>query len=190
MVQCGAIVPLERVSPGTVYVRIRSLGRAFTDFTQWHHSSYSAFCSNLGDYWTNAKMGRCWNAEAIHGMAADLSAVWNDFAWNLDEEIQFVKTAAIRTYAKLKSAALIAADKSGSMDDMTPVMCTFASNISHREHLLRDGIDRAIETFKADLDSLRTDTLSSAKSAFIGRLMENTYHAANMEYGKPALSST
>jgi uncharacterized protein (DUF2252 family) len=50
---------------------------------------------------------------------------------------------------------------------------------------MRCGIDQAMESFVSDLRSLRADTLTGARTAFIGKLMEATYHAANMEHGKP-----
>jgi hypothetical protein len=163
---------------------------SFANIMQWHHSSYAAFCSKLGEHSTDARKDLCWNAEAIEHMATDLPTVWSSFVLDLDTEIQRINTAAIETYARIGSAASAAADRSRLRNDTRPAMRTFASNVSHRKHLMRGDISQAMETFEADLESLRIDTLSSAKTAFIGKLLEDTYHAANMEYGKPAFRST
>jgi hypothetical protein len=134
---------------------------------------------------------RCWNEEAIQGMTTDLSTVWDRFAVDLYAELEHVNTTAVQMYAKLlEIAASSALRNSGATDDIGSAMRTLASNLLHREHLMRYSIDLVTETFESNISSLRADTLSSVRTAFIGKLIEGTYHAANMEYGNFALSST
>lgn len=123
-------------------------------------------------------------------MTTDLSAVWDSFAVDIDTETESVNTAVVQTYAKvLEIAAPLAENRSIAIDDIGPAMRTFSSNLLHREHLTRYGIEQVLETFVSNHSSLRTDTLSSVRTASIGKLMESTYHAAQMEYGKSAQNS-
>jgi hypothetical protein len=127
----------------------------------------------------------CWNEKAILGMTGDLSAIWNGFASDLDDEIQRVNTATSQAFDKvLRIAASTRANKSEATNETRSAMRTFASNLVHRNHLTRYGVEKATETFESKLSSLRADALSSVRTAFIGQIMEATYHAANMEYGK------
>jgi hypothetical protein len=152
--------------------------------TQWHHSTYKSFCSNYGDHYTPTVGSHCWNNEAIQGMETDLSAVWNSFAGDLDIEIDRVTTATSQAFDKvLNVAASARANESRAANNASSSMRTFASNSLHREHLTRYGIEKATEAFASNLSFLRANALSSVRSAFIGQLMEPTYHAANMEYG-------
>jgi hypothetical protein len=128
---------------------------------------------------------RCWNEEAMQGMKGDLSDIWNSFASDLDDEIELVNTATSEAFSKvLRIAASTRVNESGVPRDTRSAMRTFASNLVHREHLTRYGVEKATETFESKLSSLRADALSSVRTAFIGQIMEATYHAANMEYGK------
>jgi hypothetical protein len=157
---------------------------SIANMTQWHHSTYKSFCSNYGDHCTPAAGSHCWNDEAVQGMKTDLSAVWNSFAGDLNIEIDRVTTATSRAFDKvLKIAASARANESRAANNAGSGMRTFASNLLHREHLMRYGIEKATETFEASLSSLHADALSSVRTAFVGQLMEPTYHAANMEYG-------
>jgi hypothetical protein len=119
-------------------------------------------------------------------MTSDLSAVWDSFATDLDVEIKRINTATSQTFTEVHRIASSARQNvSRATNNTGSAMRTFASNLMHREHLTRSGVQLATETFESKLSSLRADALSSVRSAFIGRLMEDTYHAANMEYGKP-----
>jgi hypothetical protein len=122
-------------------------------------------------------------------MTTDLSAVWDSFASDLHTEIERFNTALFRTYASvLEMAALPAAHRSKANDSTGYAMRTLASNLLHREHLMRFGIKQVTETFESDLSCLGADTLSAVRTSFIGKLMENTYHAANIDYGKSTVS--
>jgi hypothetical protein len=119
----------------------------------------------------------------------DLSIFWDRFAKDLDTEIERFNTAAIHVYARvLETATSLAANNSRAIKDVGSAMQTLASNLLLRESLTRYSIEQVMDTFKSRLSSLRVDTLSCVRTSFIGRLMEETYHAANMEYGKSALN--
>lgn len=123
-------------------------------------------------------------------MTKDLTAVWDSFVCELNPEIKRVSTAVLQTYAKIcKIAASPAANGSRATEDTGIAMRTFALTLLRRERLICEGIEQAIEAFVSALISLRTDTVTSIKTAFIAKLMKDTYHAANIEHGNPALSS-
>jgi hypothetical protein len=191
MVHSGVLMPDERAYRGKRYVHVSICGRGVTNITQWHQSSYKAFCSNYGAHWTKAEGFHCWNEEAIQGMTMDLSGVWDSFAVDLYAEIERINTTAVQVYAKiLKTATSPALHNPRATDGIGSAMRTLASNLLHRDHLTRYGIDQVTEAFESNLSSLRADTLSSVRTAFIGKLNEETYHAANMDYGRFALDAT
>jgi hypothetical protein len=184
MVYNGVLMPDKRARYGKEYVHIWSSIQQLADITQWHHSTYKSFCSNYGNHYTPAAGSHCWNDEAVQGMKTDLSTIWNSFAGDLDTEIDRVTTATSRAFDKvLKIAASARANESRAANNVGSGMRTFAANLLHREHLTRYGIEKATEAFASNLSSLRADALSSVRTAFVGQLMEPTYHAANMEYG-------
>jgi hypothetical protein len=118
-------------------------------------------------------------------MSTDLSAVWNSFASDLDDEIELVNITTSQIFERvLRLAVSTRTNETRVTRDTRSAMRTFAANLVHREHLTRYGIEKATETFESDLSSLRADVLSSVRTALIGQIMEATYHAANMEYGK------
>jgi hypothetical protein len=180
-------MPDERACHGSEYVHIRPNGQGLANLAQWHHSTYKTFCSNYGDHSTRTKGYHCWNEEAMQTMTTDLSTVWDSFADNLDVEIECINTATDQIFARIiRLASSARGNETRATHNNGSAMRTFVSNLIRREQLTRYGIDRANETFESKLSSLRTDALSSVRTAFIGGLMERTYHAANMEYGKPA----
>jgi hypothetical protein len=130
----------------------------------------------------------CWNEQAIEGMNADLVDVWDSFVDALIIEIEGVDTVTSETFDIVREiASCIQKNESRGAKDTRAAVRTFASNLDRREHITQDAIVRATETFKDKLSSLRIDALSSVKTAFIGRLMENTYHAAIKDSGKPII---
>jgi hypothetical protein len=178
-------MPDERACHGREYVHTRSNGHGLANFAQWHHATYKSFCSNYGDHSTPARGYRCWNEEAIQTMTEDLSTVWDSFAIDLDVEIEHINTATNQIFARIiRLASSARGNEPRAPNNNGSAMRTFVSNLIHREHLTRYGVDRANETFESKLSSLRTDAFSSVRTAFIGGLMESTYHAANMEFGK------
>jgi hypothetical protein len=183
----GVLVLHRRAYPGQEkYVHSCSCWKRFPNIAQFHASTYKAFCSNYGNHHTKAMHSRCWNDEAIEGMADRLHPVLDGFIDSLTAETHGVKIASLQTYADVISvASSTAATTPPANNDIMLVMGTFASNLNHRKHLMEYSIDDAMESFVSNLRSLRADTLSPAKTAFIGKLMADTYHASNMECGKP-----
>ncbi|KAF3031928.1 hypothetical protein E8E12_002110 [Didymella heteroderae] len=55
--------------------------------------------------------------------------------------------------------------------------------LRHRRNLTIAGTENAAGGFRVGLSNLQVNALAPLRTAFIGILMEDTYHAANMEYG-------
>jgi hypothetical protein len=128
---------------------------------------------------------RCWNKEAIQGMTSDLGAVWDSFTVDLAVEVDRINTVMTETFDKIfRLAESARTNESRATKSISSDIRTFASNLVHREHLTRYGIQQATDAFESNLSRLRSDTLSPVRTAFIGILMESKYYDANKEYGK------
>jgi hypothetical protein len=130
----------------------------------------------------------CWNEEAMEGMKGDMSAVWDSFAVDLEAHLERINGAVVQAFGNVLRVALsTGANEPGAANNTRSAMRTLAATLHHRKDLTVYGIENASESFHSELSSLHTDAFSSIRTAFIGKLMENTYHEANMEYGKPTL---
>ncbi|CAO2651427.1 Nn.00g039970.m01.CDS01 [Neocucurbitaria sp. VM-36] len=162
----------------------RDATRASLYWESWHHSSYKAFCSKYGEHYTNAIGYCCWNEEILTSMKDDMSNVWDSFVLDLDIHLQEIKDAIAEIFGKALAVALSTeANDPSAASNPRSAMRTLATNLRHREDLTLHSFETAQETFSSQLFYFHTDVFSSIRSAFIGQLMENAYHAANMEYG-------
>ncbi|KAI0616311.1 hypothetical protein TUN199_11698, partial [Pyrenophora tritici-repentis] len=176
----------------------------------WYHSSYKAFCSNYGDYSTGAIGYRCWNEEAIHHMKTDMVNVWTNLALDLEVRVQDLLGAIADAFenvlgivssqdeADSNVTSEMSTSKSSWLDSYRlqitdhslgratvhePLyLQTLFETLNHRKDLALYGTEDAIEEFHDKLLELKTDALAPVQTAFIGRYMQDTYHAANMEY--------
>jgi hypothetical protein len=148
--------------------------------SQWNHASYKAFCSNYGDYKTRAVGKRCWNKEAITAMRTDMQPVWDKFTVDV-VETQLADLSA--TIAQVFAAILTIASPPDAELHFRSSMRTLTTVTVHRRGLVVSGIEQALETLHSALSSLSTNAFSRLRTAYIGKLMEETYHAAAMEYG-------
>ncbi|KAF2194396.1 hypothetical protein K469DRAFT_495226, partial [Zopfia rhizophila CBS 207.26] len=152
--------------------------------SQWYPSSYTAFCFKYGEHSTAGMRYHCWNEEAMEGMKGDMSAVWDSFAVDLEAHLERINGAVVQAFGNVLRVALsTAANEPGAANNTRSAMRTLATTLRHRKDLTLYGIEKACESFHSELSSLHTDAFSSIRTAFIGKLMENTYHAANLEYG-------
>jgi hypothetical protein len=124
----------------------------------------------------------------MEGMKGDMSAVCDSFAVDLEAHLERINGAVVQAFDNVLRVALsTGANEPGAANNTRSAMRTLAAILHHRKDLTLYGIEEASESFHSELSSLHTDAFSSIRTAFIGKLMENTYHEANMEYGKPAL---
>ncbi|KAF2688370.1 hypothetical protein K458DRAFT_414140 [Lentithecium fluviatile CBS 122367] len=158
--------------------------QASLEWQGWHQTTYKAFCSNYGDHSTKEKGYRCWNEEAMGGMKGDMSIVWDSFAVDLDAHLDRINGAVIQAFHNVLEFALSAgAAEPRAALNARSAMHTLADTLRHRQYLTVYGIEKASESFHSELSCLHTNAFSSIRTAFTGRLMHNTYHAANMDYG-------
>lgn len=133
---------------------------------------------------------RCWNAEVMQSVDADMSALWTSFPAELMTQLESVKTFVETTCGNLRTTALSGfTSRRGSGDDSSRAMRTLAATVQHQLLSLLFDLDNLFENFFNGLDALRTDSLSSIRTAFLGQLMEDSYHEANMEHGKHIFQS-
>ncbi|KAF2278876.1 uncharacterized protein EI97DRAFT_372095 [Westerdykella ornata] len=151
---------------------------ASAEWNGWHWAAYSAFCGHRGNYYT-ASVGRhSWNGEAMKSMKDDMSTDWDNFKSNVEAQVKAIEKAVAEAFDNSFKIARDAADSLSAME-------TFADTLRHRKFLIRHGIKRAYEKeFQEELSSLDTDAFSPCETAFIGQLMEDTYHKAALESGK------
>lgn len=181
----GVTTPDKQAYYGTRYVHGQFRHHSRLTFAQYHESSYRAFCSNYGDHATPAVGACCWNEEAMQGMKNDLSKVWDSFQVDLDAEIERVNATAAHTFTKVcKLASDVSRKVSRRTNNARSAMRTLAGNVLHRKNVMLYDLEQASENFEEKLSTLRENALSSVGTAFVGRLMKDTYHAANMEYGE------
>jgi hypothetical protein len=118
-------------------------------------------------------------------MTAHMSPIWKRFETDLEAHLQQIDSAVHQSFDEAYGiASSTDADEPSATNSNRSEMLTLAGTLRHRETLALYGIEKACDSFHSAMSSLRTDAFSSIRTAFIGRLLEDTYHAANMEYGE------
>ena len=116
-------------------------------------------------------------------MTADLPDFWTSFEVDVDAEVARVSAFVTQAFIDIIQIATSIGATMSRADETGSAMRTFAANLRHRERLISYGVKQVTDDFETKLSALRADTLSFVRTSFIGRLVENTYHAANMEHG-------
>ena len=123
----------------------------------------------------------------MESMNDDMSTLWDSFEVDIEAHLERVNATVVQAFGNaLTVASSIGANEPGTANNTGSAMRTLATTLCHRKDLAHHGIEETSESFNSELSSFHTDAFSSIRTAFIGKLMESTYHAANMEYGKPA----
>lgn len=68
-------------------------------------------------------------------------------------------------------------------EEVRNALRTLTGTLQHRRRLLVRAVENVIEDFRSSLHSTHTDAFSPIRTSIVGKLMEGSYHAANMEYG-------
>jgi hypothetical protein len=105
-----------------------------------------------------------------------MDSIWDEFVDDLDTHLVRINIAIADAFTAVLNIT--------STTNLRSALRTFASVLRHRRQLALSAVDHVVEILESDLDSLRSDTVSPVQTAYIGQLMESTYHAANMEFGK------
>lgn len=117
----------------------------------------------------------------MEAMNGDMIEVWDSFMVDLNVHLDCLNASIKQAFDDSLGIAC-----SIEANNTRLTLQTLAATLHHRKELALDAIDLARECFHQDIATFHTDAFSSIRTAFIGKLLEGTYHAANMEYGKSA----
>ncbi|EXK95623.1 hypothetical protein FOQG_04173 [Fusarium oxysporum f. sp. raphani 54005] len=149
----------------------RSAKNASQDWAGWHHSSYSAFCRNFGDYCTPAIGSRNWNEEAMDEMVSDLGGPWEEMCGSLQE-----RQSSILENADEFADMAIEKLEHDSVDSLTQAL-------ENRQSIFLAAIEKVNDDFENNLRILRIESLSGLRSSIFGKAMEPFYNKCNAEFG-------
>jgi hypothetical protein len=118
-------------------------------------------------------------------MKNDMANVWANLALDLEVRVQDLLSAIADAFENVLGIVSSQDEADSNVTNIPrPVVQTLFETLNHRKALALYGTEDAIEEFRDKLLALETDALAPVLTAFIGRYMQDTYHAANMEYGK------
>ncbi|KAK8096503.1 hypothetical protein PG999_012447 [Apiospora kogelbergensis] len=144
----------------------------------WHHSTYSAFCRNYGDYCTPKVGSHDWNQEAIEAMVEELTPLWSQLCRSLEQS----HGQLISQVQELMAWATQYLDT--ELDVSSPSMDALIQAIETRQCLLERDMETVCEESINALDALRIDALSGIRSSFMGQSMEAAYRRCIAESGR------
>ncbi|KAK8030148.1 hypothetical protein PG993_011439 [Apiospora rasikravindrae] len=150
---------------------------------QWHHSTYSAFCRNYGNYRTPAVGSHDWNEEAIEAMVGDLTPLWSQLCGSIEQSHEQL----IGQVQELMGWATQYLDT--ELDDSSPSLLALSQAIETRQCLLERDMETVCGKSLKAMDALRVDALSGIRSSFMGQSMEAAYRNCIAECGKQAQST-
>ncbi|KAG4283163.1 hypothetical protein FPRO06_09836 [Fusarium proliferatum] len=151
----------------------RSAKSASQDWAGWHHSSYSAFCRNFGNYCTPAIGSRNWNEEAMGEMASDLERPWEEMCGALQErQLNMLENAD-----EFADMAMERLEEHDSIDSLTRAL-------ENRQSMFLAAIEKVNDDFENNLRILRIESLSALRSSLFGKSMEPFYNKCNAESGR------
>lgn len=152
--------------------------KASNEWRGWHAASYKACCARLGVYGSEAVGGNHnWNERAIQQMVRDLAIPWQELRSMLESSLE----RDIKFIRDLMDSNMDYAEN--QLQHSLELADTLGRTMRSRQHLLLADIEKASEDFEDGLDVLRTDAFSSLRTAFIGRLMEESYSRCNRDSG-------
>jgi hypothetical protein len=118
-------------------------------------------------------------------MKNDMTNVWTNVTVGLETHLERLVEAIDDAFENVLPIVMSQdAAKSDVANIPRSVAQTFVDILHHRKDLALHGTEDAMEEFRHELLTLGTDALAPVLTSFIGRYMQDTYHAANMEYGK------
>ncbi|EWG45996.1 hypothetical protein FVEG_15903 [Fusarium verticillioides 7600] len=151
----------------------RSAKGASQDWAGWHHSSYSAFCRNFGDYCTPAIGSRNWNEEAMDDMVTDLEGPWEDMCGTIQER----QSSMLQNADEFADMAIERLEEHDSVNSLTQAL-------ENRQSIFLAAIEKVNDDFDNSLRILRVESLSALRSSLFGKAMEPFYNKCNAEFGR------
>ncbi|KAK7964343.1 hypothetical protein PG988_011317 [Apiospora saccharicola] len=145
------------------------------EWTGWHHSTYSAFCRNYGNYRTAAAGYHDWNEEAMTAMVKDLTPLWSQLCGSVEDSHEHL----ISQVQEIMTWATQYLDT--EMDDSSPSTLALIEAIQSRQCLLERDMETLCEESMKAFDALRIDALSGIRSSYMGLAMEAAYRSCIAE---------
>lgn len=110
---------------------------------------------------------------------------WSQFAVDGESHLQLVLEAVEYAFESVLRLSVPGIRVGSGVENTSPsVLRPLNEMLSYRKDLALHAIEDAIDEFRQKLFFVKMNALAPVRTAFIGRLMEDTYHAANLEYGK------
>jgi hypothetical protein len=153
---------------------------------KWSPSSYKAFCSHYGEHVTDGQGYHCWNKEAMMAhIEKDMSEVWTDLQVYFESRVQTAAEAITEVYdTAIDKSRHSPQNRADTEINTEPTSTSLIQMLRHRRNLTTADTEDAIELFRVEFSNLQVDALAPLRTAFIGNLMEDAYHAANLEFGE------
>ncbi|KAI0467376.1 hypothetical protein F4859DRAFT_494186 [Xylaria cf. heliscus] len=151
---------------------------ASTDWSCWFHQTYSAFCRNYGTHYTAAVGSRSWNQEIIEEMIKDMDTPWDEVQMSLDKQGEDIIESIDGLFDWVDQFL------DTELVESPDTACSLISTLLSQQQILEADMEAILNDLQGDLRTLRTDAMSSIRTSFVGRSMENTYTNARLESGK------
>ncbi|KAK6227425.1 hypothetical protein QIS74_00980 [Colletotrichum tabaci] len=150
---------------------------AGSNWNEWGHQTYSAFCRNYGSHCTKAAGGwHDWNEEIIAGMVTDLVIPWQRLCSLFDAGIE----QAIDSVDESMEWALEFLED--ELEGFSFTVTLSQVLLCHKNTMLSEA-QKAYDDFETSLSTLQVDALSGIRTSLIGQAMESSYKACNLDSG-------
>ncbi|CAI6339181.1 unnamed protein product [Periconia digitata] len=147
-------------------------------WNKWYASSYKAFCLNFGEHSTKTVRRCSWNELAMSTMFKDMKYIWALFTSSLTDCYNDTRVFIEDSFLELEMDLSRARGK--------PIFHELlVSTLRFRKSAFLRAIENIVKDFSdGSFLTLQNECLSPLRTAFLGQVMEVTYHEANMEYGR------
>jgi hypothetical protein len=121
----------------------------------------------------------------MEAMNVTMTPIWPEFKSQLQAQLKQINDLVKQVFDHVLQIASNATKCATVVDRaLRSKMEKFFVNLRHRQDLTLDEIDEAIEEFGRALTDFHFDAFNPKQIAIIGTLVEDAYHAANLEGGK------
>lgn len=115
----------------------------------------------------------------------DMSEAWTDLQVYFESRVQTAAEAIMEVYdTAIDKSRHSPQNRADTEINTEPTSTSLIQMLRHRRNLTTADTEDAIELFRVECSNLQVDALAPLRTAFIGNLMEDAYHAANLEFGE------
>ena len=122
----------------------------------------------------------------------DMSDVWTDLQAYFETCVQTAAEAIREVYdAAIDELRTKGRTGASTENGIYPTNTSLVHSLRHRRNLTTADTEDAIDLFRVEFSNLQVDALAPLRTAFIGNLMEDAYHTANLDFGEsPSLGKS